>query len=48
MLHNEVQRRTTFATGEALTDILSRIDVEGGIPIAMEGAQPDVAHTLAA
>ena len=48
VLHDEVQRRTAFATGEALADILSRIDVEGGIPIAMEGAQPDVAHTLAA
>ena len=48
VLHDEVQRRTAFATGEALTDILSGIDVEGGIPIAMEGAQPDVAHTLAA
>jgi len=48
VLHDEVQRCTAFATGEALADILSGIDVEGGIPIAMEGAQPDVAHTLAA
>ena len=48
VLHDEVQRCTAFATGEALTDILSGIDVEGGVPIAMEGAQPDVAHTLAA
>jgi len=38
VLHDEVQRRTAFATGEALADILSRIDVEGGIPIAMERA----------
>ena len=37
VLHDEVQRRTAFATGEALADILSGIDVEGGIPIAMEG-----------
>ena len=37
VLHDEVQRRTAFATGEALADVLSGIDVEGGIPIAMEG-----------
>ena len=37
VLHDEVQWRTAFTTGEALADILSGIDVEGGIPIAMEG-----------
>ena len=47
MLHDEFERCTTFPTGEALTDILSRIDVEGGVAIAVERAQADIAYPLA-
>ena len=38
MLHDKVQRRTSLSTGEAFADILGGIDVEGRVPIAMEGA----------
>ena len=36
MLHNEVNGRTTFATGKALTYIFSRRDVERGRFISMK------------
>lgn len=48
MLHDEVERSTAFPAGEALADILRRIDVEGGVAIAVEGAQPYIAYPLAA
>lgn len=48
MLHDEVERSTPFPTREALADVLSRVDVEGGVAIAVERAQPYIAYPLAA
>lgn len=48
MLHDEVERSTPFPAGEALADILRRVDVERGVAIAVEGAQPDIAYPLTA
>lgn len=48
MLHDEVERSTAFPAGEALADILRRVDVEGGVAIAVEGAQAYIAYPLAA
>ena len=48
VLHDEVQGGTPFSTREALTDILGWIDVEGRIPVAVEGTQTYVAYPLAA
>ena len=48
MLHDEVQGRTPFSTREALADIFGWIDVEGRIPVAVEGTQTYVAYPLAA
>ena len=48
MLHDEVQGRTPFSTREAFADILGWIDVEGRVPVAVEGTQTYVAYPLAA
>ena len=48
MLHDEVERSTPFPAREALADVLRRVDVEGGVAIAVERAQPYIAYPLAA
>ena len=42
VLHDEVDGRAALATGEALAEVLGGRDVERGVLVGMEGAQPDV------
>ena len=42
MFHDEMNRRSTLTTGEALTDILGRRNIKGGRLIRMKRTKTDV------